>query len=115
MSDSDDGGDFAVQVIPDRASVTVRPRGELDLATAGHVEAVLEELRESGFDRIVLDLGALRFVDSAGLHLALQWMGCEDVHTTVELGRGPARVLFETAGLVSPAARDRWSPPRYAR
>ena len=115
MSDPDDGDDFAVQVIPDRATVTVRPRGELDLATAGHVDAVLEELRESGFDRIVLDLGALRFVDSAGLHLALQWMACEEMHTTVELGRGPARLLFETAGLVSPAARDRWSPARYVR
>jgi anti-anti-sigma factor len=107
--------EFTVDVIPDREIVTVRPRGELDLATVAEVDAVMTELCESGFERIVLDLGALRFVDSAGVHLALRWIAREDLDATVELGRGPAQALFETAGFVRPGARDRWSPARYAR
>ena len=47
-------------------------RGELDPSTAGQVETALGELeRGAGASTVVLDLRALRFMDSTGLHLVL--------------------------------------------
>jgi len=58
-------------VHPERTVVRVAPAGELDLATASALELQLLELRESGFDRIVLDLRRLTFMDSTGIALLL--------------------------------------------
>jgi anti-sigma B factor antagonist len=49
----------------------VRMRGELDVATAPEFERVLLRLRPPG-QRVVLDLGELRFMDSTGLRILLQ-------------------------------------------
>jgi anti-sigma B factor antagonist len=64
---------FRCEVEPDRASVIVRPVGELDLATAPIIDAQLSELVGAGFKSLVLDLRKLRFLDSAGLRLLLSW------------------------------------------
>ena len=45
--------------------------GELDLATAPQLERVFEQLRPYP-DRVVLDLGAVEFIDSAGAHLLVE-------------------------------------------
>lgn len=60
---------FRVDLHPERDCVRVVPVGELDVATAGELEATLRELRDAGFDRIVLDLRELEFLGSAGLQL----------------------------------------------
>jgi anti-sigma B factor antagonist len=53
-----------------RARLTLE--GELDLATVGEAEAALAELeRESSVTTLVVDLRALRFMDSTGLHFVL--------------------------------------------
>jgi anti-sigma B factor antagonist len=65
--------DFAV--LPDRSSVLVRIEGELDLATAPRLAEAVEELREVGWDVIVLDLAAADFVDATGLRLLLELDG----------------------------------------
>jgi anti-anti-sigma factor len=62
---------FDLAVIPDRSSVVVRIEGELDLATAPRLAEAIQELREVGWDVIVLDLAAADFVDSTGLRLLL--------------------------------------------
>ena len=49
----------------------VRLRGELDVATAADFERVLLRLRRPR-ERVVLDLGELRFMDSTGLRILLQ-------------------------------------------
>jgi anti-sigma B factor antagonist len=49
----------------------VRVDGELDIATAPDLEAVLLRPRPPG-ERVVLDLGALRFIDSTGLRVLLR-------------------------------------------
>ena len=66
-------GTFTCEVTPRRDHVVVRPVGELDMATVGAVEEELRELLDSGFHRLVLDLGGLTFMDSTGLHLAMRW------------------------------------------
>ena len=66
-------GPFTCSVTPERDHVLVEPRGELDMATVGAVEQELRRLHESGFRRIVLDLGGLSFMDSSGLHLVMRW------------------------------------------
>jgi anti-sigma B factor antagonist len=61
------------EVVPERDAVHVRPIGSLDLATAPVLEHQLEELRGAGFRRLIVDLGGLWFMDSAGVHLVLEW------------------------------------------
>jgi anti-sigma B factor antagonist len=51
----------------------VIPRGEIDLASVGEVEARLRELRDAGVDHIVFDLRDVTFMDSTGLRLILGW------------------------------------------
>ena len=62
---------FRVDVHPERDVVRVVPVGELDLATAPRLEHELHELRDSGFEHVVLDMHALRFIDSSGIRVVL--------------------------------------------
>jgi anti-sigma B factor antagonist len=93
--------------------VHVIPRGEVDLATAPHLEARLRELREAGFDRLVLDLRHVTFMDSTGLRLLLNWDdAARQDGLTFQLIPGPPHVkrLFEITGV-----QDRFdfvTPPR---
>jgi anti-sigma B factor antagonist len=41
--------------------------GRLDAATAGAVKAALGELIEQGCSKVIVDLAAVRFIDSSGL------------------------------------------------
>jgi anti-anti-sigma factor len=66
-------GPFTCQVSRQESEAVVSPSGELDMATAGAVEKELKELRRTGVDRILLDLGGLTFMDSSGLHLITRW------------------------------------------
>jgi anti-anti-sigma factor len=45
----------------------VEVRGEVDLATAPHLEAVVRTTLEQAPDGVVLDLAQLTFIDSSGL------------------------------------------------
>ncbi len=62
---------FRVEVRPQEDGVRVVPIGELDLATVDEVDARLFEAFARGVSNVVLDLRALRFMDSCGLHLVL--------------------------------------------
>ena len=61
------------EVVPERDAVRVRPVGYLDIATRPVFEQQLQDLREAGFRRLIVDLGGLSFMDSTGLRLALKW------------------------------------------
>ncbi len=56
---------------PVSGTTTVVPHGELDLATAPELAGWLEDLRRECAD-VVLDLGDVTFVDSAGLRVLLE-------------------------------------------
>ena len=91
------------EVIPQRDEVRVRPIGALDIATADVLEEQLVELRRSGFNRIVLDLAELSFMDSTGLRLILRW-DAEARSDGLVLGliAGPPQVqrIFELTGTI---------------
>lgn len=62
---------FRIDVHPERTVVRVAPAGELDIATTSSLAVELRELRDVGFDYIVLDLRRLTFIDSTGVALIL--------------------------------------------
>ena len=68
---SEDVSRFRIDVHPEREVVRVAPAGDLDLATTGALEDQLQQLRDSGFERIVLDLRRLTFLDTSAIALIL--------------------------------------------
>ena len=56
---------------PRREAVGVRPTGELDLSGSRRLCSVLDELVETGFEHIVIDLRGLEFIDCAGVRVLL--------------------------------------------
>jgi len=98
----DDESSLRCEVVPERAAVRVRAIGSLDMATAPVLEQQLEELRDAGFRRLIVDLGGLWFMDSTGLQLALKWHG-EARRDGFEIGfaPGPPAVqrVFELTGM----------------
>ncbi|MEA2193336.1 MAG: anti-sigma factor antagonist [Solirubrobacteraceae bacterium] len=96
------GSPFRVDVHPERDVVRVAPAGELDLATVGELEAELRQLRDSGFERVVLDLRKLIFMDSTGVKLILAEDRCarENGHDfSLINGPPPVRRILELTGI----------------
>jgi anti-sigma B factor antagonist len=80
----------------------VRPSGELDMAAASVLEARMDEAREAGATRLVVDLRGLRFMDSTGLTLLTRWsLAAERDGYALALLPGPPQVhrLFELTRL----------------
>lgn len=79
------------------------PLGELDLDTADAVERCFEEAREAGYQRLVLDLRRLSFLDSTGLRLVLTHQ-VQSEKDGVEFGviRGSPRIqrVFTLGGVL---------------
>jgi anti-anti-sigma factor len=94
---------FRCDVEPAHGRVHVIPHGEIDLSTVGMLESRLRELRETGFDHLVVDLRDVTFMDSTGLRLILSWD--DDARAEgrdFELVAGPPMVqkLFEITGVL---------------
>ena len=62
---------FRVDVAVEHSAVRVCPVGEVDIATAGACRTRIDEAMAAGAGRVILDLRKTTFLDSAGLHLAL--------------------------------------------
>jgi anti-sigma B factor antagonist len=82
--------------------LTLRPAGELDIATAARLERALADDRRPG-DRVVLDLADLEFIDSTGLRAIVR--GAEAARRDgweLKLRPGPPAVqrVFEIAGVL---------------
>jgi anti-anti-sigma factor len=93
---------FECRVEPRRNVVYVAPVGELDITTAPELEALLRDLRGIGFDLLVLDLRETRFIDSGGLHLALNWnerARRENFGFSLVQGPDAVRRIFDVAGV----------------
>ena len=79
----------------------VRPRGELDLATAGLVRAALQK-QAGEHGRVTLDLGGLLFLDTSGLRMVLETADAsrrEGFEFVVLPGVPEIQRLFDLAGV----------------
>lgn len=61
----------SIELRPERERVLMLLGGELDLAAVESVHYELETLRSVGWRQVVLDLGAVSFMDLAGMRLLL--------------------------------------------
>ena len=65
--------DFFSVIVQPRGTLTcVLVAGELDLATSGRIEPEVIALIDSGCEVIEIDLRALEFIDSSGIHELLR-------------------------------------------
>ena len=109
---------FRLDLEPERDAVRVCPRGEVDLATTDEIREKFDEMSALGFRRVILDLRGVTFVDSTGVHLALEL--CESSRSGAwefAILAGPPAVerVFELIGVRSQLP---FVPPaeiRYAR
>ena len=76
----------------------VRPIGEFDLATADRFSARTERLLAEGYERLVLDLRQLTFMDSSGLR-AIVRLNADAARLQVIDGPDNVRRLFTITGL----------------
>lgn len=72
--------DLGLKLEVDRAHGVIRPRGEIDVATAPAVEEQAKALWTDGAEAVVLDLGAVTFFDSSALRLLLRLQAVADEH-----------------------------------
>jgi anti-sigma B factor antagonist len=82
--------------------LTLRPSGELDIATAARLERALMHGREPG-DRVVLDLAELEFIDSTGLRVIVQAVEAARMsgwELTLRQGPPAVRRVFEISGVL---------------
>ena len=63
---------FRIEITPGPNRVVVAPVGDLDMATAEPLWDEIERLRQRGFEKLVLDLRGLTFLDSSGLRLLVR-------------------------------------------
>jgi anti-sigma B factor antagonist len=95
---------FRCDVEPSHGKVHVIPHGEIDLASVDSLESTLRELRDTGFDHLVIDLRHVTFMDSTGLRLMLTWDDeARREGRDFELVAGPPLVqkLFDITGVTS--------------
>ena len=96
-------GELVLDDRPRDGSHTLALTGELDLATAPDLEAVILSLCSDGACEIVLDLSQVSFLDSSGLRAILSSKTvCEEHSCQLVLTRPrePVQRLFELTGLL---------------
>lgn len=59
---------------------TLRPHGEVDVATAPAIEQHAHALWDEGAEELVLDLGSVTFFDSSGLRLLIRLQTTAETH-----------------------------------
>jgi anti-sigma B factor antagonist len=86
------------QVSADSRELTVRLRGELDVATVPSVSEAIESFRADGPSRLVIDLKELSFMDSSGIALLVQLANRAE---SIQVRNPSAKVrrVFELTGL----------------
>ena len=110
---------FAVEVEPHREIVSVRPRGELDLATTDLLRDRIQDLVAAGSPRVLLDLRGVTFIDSTGLRLVLElerWSRADGWTLGVVDGSPEVGRIFDLTGVrpVVPFV-DGTGDPRWSR
>src|SRR4051794_34047051 len=79
----------------------VRPSGELDIAAREELDLALTAAEATGVGDVVLDLRAVSFMDSAGVHAAVESdRRCRAIGRSLRVVPGPERIqrLFRLTG-----------------
>jgi anti-sigma B factor antagonist len=63
---------FSLELRRHHQAAIVAPSGELDIASAPELQAALERAWQSGVELVIVDLRAVGFMDSTGLHVILR-------------------------------------------
>ena len=89
-----------------RAAVSGAPgvivRGELDISTARQLTAALDAAIRESVGAFVVDLSDVEFLDSSGVNVLVRAravLGREERDLVVVCPPGPARRIFEVAGI----------------
>jgi anti-anti-sigma factor len=93
---------FRVDVTQGPGGVRVCPIGEVDLATVGELRVRIEEAMASDAGRVILDLRQTTFLDSSGLHLAVEaaaWAARSGKEFAIIAGPPDVQRTFDIAGL----------------
>ena len=99
-----------ISVRPNRDAVNVRPVGELDLPGSRRLSAAIDELVETGFEHIVIDLRGLEFIDCAGIRTLLAQHGAavrDGRRLSLVHGRARIRRVFALTGTLDMLPFDR--------
>ena len=101
MTDST-GDAFHVEIETTADAQTIRAVGELDIAAAGVLSEALARAGRSDAPVIVLDLGGVTFIDSAGVRCVLQAVASSRANADrLRIARDysePVRRLFDMVG-----------------
>lgn len=98
MNGSNGNVRFEVEIGGEGTAPTVRVAGDLDMAAAPRMRAVLGEMQGSGTSEVIIDLRGLTFLDSTGLSALLgAELAGRDGQAPVRFIRGNDRVhrVFE--------------------
>ena len=82
LSRRNEVGHGVAEVVRDADLIRIVVAGDLDMSTVAKARPIIEKACESGPENVVVDLSAVEFVDSHGLHLlatthrALSARGC---------------------------------------
>jgi anti-sigma B factor antagonist len=93
---------FEIENAPLSGRPGIAVRGEVDIATAPRLSEALDAAIHESSGTFVIDLGEVEFVDSSGVNVLLRAravLGCEDRALAVVCPAGPARRIFEVAGV----------------
>lgn len=94
--------ELSLEVVEVSGTARLILRGELDAASAPTANRALLELLERGFDRVILDLRKLDFMDSMGVKLLIDGRDTArqlGVEITLSYGEGVVERVLTVSGV----------------
>ena len=94
--------EFRVDVERDGGSVRISPVGEVDTATIGRLRESFDEAAAINASRVVLDLRETTFLDSTGLHFAVDidaWARTNGTEFAIVAGPPAVQRTFDVSRL----------------
>ena len=93
---------FAIESAPVLGAPGVLVRGEVDVGTAPRLTAALDGAMRGSVGAFAIDLCDVTFLDSSGVNVLVRaraFLGREDRDLVIVCPPGPARRMFELAGI----------------
>lgn len=93
---------FSCTVVQTPEHARIRVEGEVDIATIDAIDRELRRCHDEGIAHVVLDLGAVTFLDSVGVRLLLRWAKVAELHSwdlRFALESPPVQAVLRLAGV----------------